>query len=204
VADVPNILSGALPDPSEFDYRYAAYAWLAYAHIAPGVVYLLLTPLQFWRRFRSRHMRWHRRAGRVGIGAGVVSGVFAIIFGAFWSFGGPLQASASVIFGAYFVVALALAYRAIRQRDVYHHRRWMIRAFAVGVGIGTIRIWVGLFQGFELLSFEDSFGPAFWLSFTLHALAAEVWLRWRPEPDGGAGVIVRTGAAAGRPVPPSR
>jgi hypothetical protein len=28
----------------------------------------------------------------------------------------------------------------------------------------------------------DSFGPAFWISFTLHALVAELWLRARPLP----------------------
>jgi hypothetical protein len=39
-----------------------------------------------------------------------------------------------------------------------HHRRWMIRAFAVGVAVGTIRIWQAVFVGFGLLSFEDAFG----------------------------------------------
>jgi hypothetical protein len=47
------------------------------------------------------------------------------------------------------------------------------------VGVGTIRIWLGICVG--LLEFEDSFGPAFWISFSLHALAAELWLRARPS-----------------------
>jgi hypothetical protein len=33
---------------------------------------------------------------------------------------------------------LVLAVRAIRRDDIVHHRRWMIRAFAIGIGIGTI------------------------------------------------------------------
>jgi hypothetical protein len=68
--------------------------------------------------------------------------------------------------------------------DVHHHRRWMILAFAVGMAVGTIRLWIGLFEATGLLSFRDAFGVAFWLSFVLHAAAAELWLRWRPAAQG--------------------
>lgn len=57
----------------------------------------------------------------------------------------------------------------------------MIRAFAVGVAVGTIRIWVGLFSAIGILDFRDAFGPAFWISFVLHASAAELLLLWRPD-----------------------
>jgi uncharacterized membrane protein YozB (DUF420 family) len=107
-----------------------------------------------------------------------------------------LEASATAIFGVYFTVALVLAYRTIRRRDVAQHRRWMIRAFAIGLAVGTIRVWIGLFQVLELLSLEESFGIAFWISFILHAIAAELWLHWRPNPDGRPGAERR-----GRPGP---
>ena len=57
----------------------------------------------------------------------------------------------------------------------------MIRAFAIGIGIGTVRIWLALFQ-IAGLDFAWSFGPAFWISFSLHVLAAELWLRAFPNP----------------------
>jgi uncharacterized membrane protein YozB (DUF420 family) len=183
IIDVPHLLSGTLPDPTSFDYRYTAYAWLAYAHIVPGIIYLVLAPLQLWRGFRNRHIRWHRRIGRVALTCGVVGGALAIVFGLFFSFGGPVEAAASVVFGVYFTASLVLAYRAIRSGDVTHHRHWMIRAFSVGLGVGTVRVWIALFQAFELFSFRDSFGIAFWISFTLHVIAAELWLRWRPAQD---------------------
>lgn len=85
------------------------------------------------------------------------------------------------MFGVYFVTALVTAFIAIKGGDVTRHRRWMIRAFAIGLAVGTIRIWIGLFQGLGLLSSEDSFGVAFWPSFVLHTLAAEVYLRKRPS-----------------------
>jgi uncharacterized membrane protein YozB (DUF420 family) len=40
---------------------------------------------------------------------------------------------------------LVLAVRAIRRDDIVHHRRWMIRAFAIGIGIATTRIWLQVF-----------------------------------------------------------
>jgi uncharacterized membrane protein YozB (DUF420 family) len=180
MVDVPNLASGTTPDPEAFEHRYARYPWLAYAHILPGVGYLLLAPIQLRRGFRDRNIRWHRRIGRVAITLGLISGAFGVLFGFFLSFGGPLQASAAVVFGVWFVTCLSLAYRFIRRRDVHHHRRWMIRAFAVGLAVGTIRLWIGLFEATGLLSFRDAFGVAFWLSFVMHAAAAELWLRWRP------------------------
>lgn len=189
--DVPHLVDGTLPDESLFEFRYVANAWLAYAHILPGILYLLLAPIQLWRTFRNRHLAWHRRIGRVALVAGLTSGVFALLFGARLAFGGTLQAAASVVFGLYFLFALVLAYRAVRRRDIRTHRRWMIRAFAIGVAVGTIRLWIGLFEGLGLLTFRDAFGVAFWLSFVMHAAAAELYLRWRPAAGGFAPVRSR-------------
>ena len=55
-------------------------------------------------------------------------------------FGGLLKVSATIVFGGYFVTALVSAFVAIKGGDVIQHRRWMIRAFAIGLALGTIRI----------------------------------------------------------------
>jgi uncharacterized membrane protein len=154
---------------------------LAYLHLTPGVLYLLGAPLQLAYRFRSRHYTFHRRLGRVLVAAAMISGVFALIFGSQFAYGGLPEASAAVVFGLWFLTCLVLALRAIRRDDIVHHRRWMIRAFAIGIGIGTTRIWLAIF-GVAGLDFASSFGPAFWISFSLHALAAELWLRAFPNP----------------------
>jgi len=179
--DWPNVAAGTVPPEDSYDRRYALHPVLAYAHILPGVIYLVGAPLQLSHRFRERHVTRHRRIGRVVVAAGVTAGVFAIVFGTLFPFGGPLEASATLVFGAYFVTALVTAFIAIRGRDITRHRRWMIRAFAIGLAIGTIRIWIGLFQALGVLSFQDSFGPAFWLSFVSHALVAEAYLTKRPR-----------------------
>ncbi|MEV1131667.1 DUF2306 domain-containing protein [Agromyces sp. NPDC049794] len=182
--DGPLIVTGTPAEGDTFEFRYVAYPWLAYLHLVPGVLYLVGAPLQLWRRFRERHFRFHRRLGRVLLTLGLVSGVFALAFGVPFSYGGAWQSLAAAVFGSWFLVSLLLAYRAIRSGNVRMHRRWMIRAFAVGLGVGTIRIWVGLLAGTQLLPLEESFAPAFWLGLSMHVIAAELWLRWRPNADG--------------------
>jgi hypothetical protein len=184
--DWPNVATGTVPEEGSYDLRYALHPVLAYVHILPGVVYLVGAPFQLSRRFRNRHLVLHRRLGRVVLPAGIAAGIFAIVFGTLFPFGGLLEASATVVFGAYFVAALVLAFVAVKQRDITRHRRWMIRAFAIGLAVGTIRVWVGLFQGFGLLSLELSFGVAFWLAFAMHTLAAEIYLAKRPSARGAA------------------
>lgn len=178
--DWPHILDGTLPDEDSYEIRYVLHPALAYIHIGFGAVYLLCAPLQLSRRFRTTHYTAHRRIGRVALTGGCIAGIFGIIAGTLFPFGGLLEASATVLFGQYYVIALATAFLAIRRGDVTTHRRWMIRALAIGLAVSTIRIWIGLLTLAQLMTFEDRFGAAFWLSFPLHAVAAEVYLRHRP------------------------
>lgn len=182
IVDTPNITAGVVPEDG-YERRYAEHPLIAYMHIVPGVIYVIGAPVPTSRRFRERNLHLHRLLGRVLLPAGLLAGVFGVAFGVPYSFGGITEATAAAVFGSWFVVSLLLAYRAIRSGDVTAHRRWMIRAFAVGLAAGTIRIWIGLFQGFGVLSFEDSFGPAFWLGFGMHAVAAELYLARRPSAD---------------------
>lgn len=183
ITDAGNITSGVLPPEGEFERRYAQYPVLAYLHIAPGLIYLLGAPLQLSARIRSRNIGLHRAMGRLIIPAGLVTGVFAIAVGLVMPFGEVAESLASTVFGLYFLVSLVLAYRAIRRGEVSLHRRWMIRAFAIGVGVGLIRIVVGVASAAGI-DIESSFGAAFWIAFVLMTLGAEVWLRQRPAPYG--------------------
>ena len=181
ITDVPLIISGDPAASGSFEARYVANPLTAYLHILPGAAYLLGALFQLSRRFREKHLRLHRRMGLFVLGAGLLSGVFALIFGVPHAFGGMGQAAATVVFGVWFLTGLCIAFTAIRRGNVRMHRRWMIRAFAIGLGVGSIRIWIGLLEAAEIMTFEATFAPSFWLGLGTHALAAEVWLRWRPD-----------------------
>ena len=190
--DVPHIVAGTVPD-DDLAESYVAHPWLAYGHIVPGMVYLLGAPLQLSQRFRTRHYTLHRRLGRVLLGCGLLSGVLAVVLGFVFAWGGRAESWASLVFGAWFLACLVLAFRAIRDGRVRDHRRWMVRAFAVGSGIAMIRVWVGIFTGIQLgvLGMHDetfpipsTFGIAFWLGLGTHVAVGEWWLRRTPDLDG--------------------
>lgn len=192
VTDGPHIRDGTVPD-DDLAGLYVAHPWLAYGHIVPGVVYLLGAPLQLSQRFRTRHYTLHRRLGRVLLACALVTGALAVVLGFVFAWGGPPETLATVVFGSWFLVCLVRAFLAIRGGRVADHRRWMVRAFAVSLGIATIRIWVGIFTGIQLgiLGMGDrtfpipvTFGLAFWLGLSIHVVVGEWWLRRTPALDG--------------------
>lgn len=183
IEDIPHLQAGTIPD-DEYAKRYVQHPWLAVAHIAPGVLYLIGAPFQLAHRIRSKAYWFHRRFGRLLLVAGLLSAIFAIAFGIPYAFGGLGESSAAVVFSIWMIVCLVLAFRAIKQDRVVDHRRWMIRAFAIGLGVGSIRIWIAIFSSTGLLDFQGSFAPAFWIAFVSHVIGAELWIRTTPQLDG--------------------
>jgi len=52
----------------------------------------------------------------------------------------PVIDVARGVFGLALLVALAMAITAIRARDIPRHRAWVIRAYAIGMGAGTVAL----------------------------------------------------------------
>jgi uncharacterized membrane protein len=184
LVDVPSLATGTVPE-DEYHARFVRHPWLTYVHIMLGLLYMVGATLQLAYWFRSRHYTVHRRIGRILLSAGLVTGVTSIVMGLWFPFGGLAELSAVVLFSVWFLVCLMLAFRAIRADDMVRHRRWMIRAFAIGIGVGTIRIWTGLFVVGGLLELPAAIGASFWIALSLHALVAELWLHTRPLPPEG-------------------
>ena len=90
--------------------------------------------------------------------------------------GGANETAATTLFGISFLFCLIKAYRHIRRKEVAQHREWMIRTFAIALGVATTRPIVGMFFAFRKLTPHEFFGIAFWLGFTLTFFAAESWI----------------------------
>ncbi len=162
------------------DDLFARYPTLTLVHIVPGIFFMVLGPLQFSSTLRARHLRWHRLSGRVFVVCGLVIGISALAmsFG-MPAIGGVNQAAATTLFAVFFLFALGKAFWHIRRREVVLHREWMIRAFAVGLAVATIRPIIGIFFATSRLSGlapHEFFGIAFWLGFVVHLMAAEAWI----------------------------
>src|SRR5262249_10449049 len=146
----------------------------------PALLFLVLGPLQFSRTFRERHLRLHRRIGRILLLCGMVIGVSALVmsFG-MPSIGGVNQAASTTLFAFFFLFGLGKAFRHILRREVALHREWMIRAFSIGLAVAAIRPIIAVFFATSRLSGltpHEFFGTAFWIGFVLHLIAAEAWI----------------------------
>jgi uncharacterized membrane protein len=176
------------PTSDPIDVGYVRYPLLTMFHVVPGVLFMVLGPLQFVRRIRARHPRFHRWSGRMFVAAGLVIGVTGLVMGVVIALGGANETVATVFFAAIFLFALGNAVRHIRRGAVAQHREWMLRAFAVGLAVATTRPIIAGFFALTDLSPREFFGIAFWLGFTSHLIAAEIWIhhtrptiRARPE-----------------------
>lgn len=170
----------------ELDSGFARHPVLTLAHIMPGLIFILLGPFQFMAGLRRRHPVLHRWTGRVFLAASLVIGVTALVMSPQMAIGGALEISATFVFGLLFLFAIARAFLAIRRRRVAEHRRWMIRAYAIGLAVATVRPIVGFFfatRRITHLTPHEFFGIAFWVGFLISVAAAETWIRFAsPQP----------------------
>ena len=110
-------------------------------HIVTALVYAVIGAFQFLPRLRSRHLGWHRVAGRyLLVPAGAVVALSGLWMTAFYDVppidGLALQVSRYVV-GFLMLAFLVLGVRAVLRRDIGAHRGWMIRAYALAMGAGT-------------------------------------------------------------------
>lgn len=165
----------------ELNAGFERYSLLTLTHILTGLAFVMLGPFQFMTGLRKRRPALHRWMGRLFLAVSLVIGVTALIMSPLMAIGGTLEISATFVFGLLFLFALARAFAAIRSRRVAEHRRWMIRAYAIGLGVATVRPIMGVFfatSRISRLSPHDFFGIAFWLGFTISLAAAEMWIRF--------------------------
>jgi FtsH-binding integral membrane protein len=164
-------------DIAAYDSAFASHPLLTVLHIAPGPIFLVLAPLQFSSRIRTRHLRLHRWSGRVLVLLALVAGVSGLLLVPHFSFTGSAASWAALVFGTLFVVAILRAFVAIRRRDVVRHREWMIRAFSIAIGISVVRIVGGLLVVASRAEPFDILGWSFWIGWLVSFAAGEWWIR---------------------------
>lgn len=172
------LATGVMPsDPG--DLHYVKHVLMISLHIVPGCIFLVLGPLQFISVIRARWPKFHRWSGRVFVLSGLVTAVTAITINmVFPPVGGLFKSIAVTIFSIAQIVTLLVALRAILHRDIATHRAWMIRAFAIGLSVSTMRIF--FIPAYFLYGIPNDFTIALgmWVGFLVNIVAAELVL-WR-------------------------
>jgi uncharacterized membrane protein len=174
-------LSERSAELDRFDGRFAANPIATLLHILPGGILLILAPLQFSLRIRNRHLRFHRWSGRILVLSGLVSALAGLYFGVLMPYGGLGEVTAIAFFGCLFVVSLVRGFLAIRRHQLASHREWMIRAFAIALGIGTVRLVSGALDIAltpEGLQPTSLFALSLWTGWAVTLGAGELWIRY--------------------------
>ncbi|MEV5412923.1 DUF2306 domain-containing protein [Thermopolyspora sp. NPDC052614] len=150
-------------------------------HVVAAAGYVIAGAFQFPSRIRQEHRAWHRRAGRVLIGAGLVvagSGLWMTLFHP-GAPGGDLLWTVRLVVGSATATSIVLGFTAIRRRDIAAHRAWMIRAYALAVAAGTQAFTQGIGEGIFGTS-DLSTGLSVSAGWVINAAVAE-WVIRRPE-----------------------
>jgi uncharacterized membrane protein len=120
--------------------RFFAQPLPVVLHVLAVIPYSIVGAFQFAPSFRRRHRAWHRAAGKVLAGCGLVAALSGLWMAHFypWPAGdGYALYVIRLVFGSAMFASLVLAIGAIRRRDYAAHGRWMMRAYAIGMGAAT-------------------------------------------------------------------
>jgi len=179
----PRPATAAANPMAALDAHFAGHRTLTLTHILPGMLFMVLGPLQFARKLRTRYPRLHRCNGRIFLLASLVIGVAGLRMAAGGTIGGWDEKAAIFVFGVFFLIAWAKGLQHALRRDFSSHREWMIRGYAIGLAVAAIRPIMGTFFAAAALRGHTPqpqrfFGTAFWIGFILTALTAELWIRY--------------------------
>jgi len=203
VLENPRAFSRSNSPAAVTDVGFNQHKLLTLVHVVPGVLFMVLGPLQLSRTIRSKYLAFHRWSGRVFLVCCLIIATSALMMSFRMSIGGASETAATTFFALLFTFCLTKAFIHIRRREILLHREWMIRGFAIGLGVATVRPIVGAFFAARRLAPHEFFGAAFWLGFTINLIAAEAWInytRTRRLPED-AGLV--SGATEQRSVPAS-
>jgi uncharacterized membrane protein len=124
-----------------------SFQWWLLPHGLAGACALLLAPLQFSDRLRSRFTRLHRVIGRI-----YITGVFVLApLGAYIQYleepmGGTRSFTIATLVDAVLLTSTAaIALYFIRRRKIQQHRQWMTRSYAVALVFFEVRAISGIF-----------------------------------------------------------
>lgn len=159
-------------------YFWPKASWL-FPHVFCGLLAAVLGPLQFWPRIRRDHLTFHRISGRIyvaGVAVGAVAGI-----------GMALKISSTDIAYAFGLMALAgawmlttaMAFVAIRRKNLVQHKQWMIRSYVVTFAFVTFRLVEKVLQRGNLVAEHELSAMLAWACWAVPLLVTEVLIQSR-------------------------
>ena len=154
-------------------------------HIVAAAAYIVLGAFQFVPGFRRRRPGWHRRVGRLLVGAGLVAALSGLWMAQFYrlpAHDGALLYGFRLLFGSLMALSIVLGVAAIRRRELARHRAWMMRGYALGLGAGTQVLTLGVGEIVLGPPGEVARGLLMGAAWAINLAVAEWLIRRAPAP----------------------
>lgn len=150
-------------------------------HIAGESASLLLGPLQFWKNFRSKYMRYHRFAGKIFIIGSLIAAVCAFRLNLMYDCK-PCRVSLGILSVIWFA-ATAAAWWAVKNKNIKAHQQMMVRSYTAALAFVFIRIFS--YAGYKnVFPFIDTTmerrTTAEWLCWVIPFIIIEAYMVWWP------------------------
>ena len=159
--------------------HYEPFKWWLLPHGIAGACALLLGPMQFSDRLRSRFRQLHRVVGRI-----YVAGVFVAAPLGFYiqyfeeHMGNPRSFTiAAAVDASLWMITTGLGLVFILKGKVQEHRQWMTRSFAMALVFLEVRVIGGLggWEDFDIHANET----IVWFCLAFAILSADLLLQWQ-------------------------
>jgi hypothetical protein len=156
--------------------NFRTYPIARMSHMLPGLTYMLLAPFQFIPKIRSRYPKFHRINGRTVLILSIILIPSGMIFAFSHPYVGFREQVPAVFYTFIYLGCVAMGLRSIYRRRFAEHREWMIRVYAFGLGIYSIRVWYSLFLHLSDQPSTEFFATSFWIGIAANLVVAEIWI----------------------------
>ncbi|MEM1000500.1 MAG: DUF2306 domain-containing protein [Bacteroidota bacterium] len=147
-----------------------------FLHRVGGSAYVIIGILQFSKKLRKNRPRLHRNLGKIFLLLSVALGVGGALMSIVVPFSGIKETIPTVFFSGMFMFFTYKAYVTARAKQFLKHREWVIRNFAIGIAVATIRFYYVLLLYGTDLSIQDVFATSVWMGFVTNMVIAEIWI----------------------------
>lgn len=160
--------------------KYFKLKWIIIAHITAGGGALILGPLQFWKKLRTRYTTLHRWTGVTYLLAVLVSSACAVIlslttaYEVNWAYAFSLQVWVSV-----WIITTIIAYRAALQKKFKLHQEWMTRSYIVTLAFVISGLTLKYLLHINFGTFEEIGASLFWMGWSVPLFIYQVILSFK-------------------------
>lgn len=159
------------------DYFWYRAPWLL-VHIVGGLTATLTGPVQFIPGIRSRYPVLHRRVGKVYLASILISTLASFYLVSTAQLGMVYDVGLAML-GIVWLGCAAMAYFAIRKRNIVMHKEWMIKTYVLTLAFVNFRFVEDIMALMNMSTFVDRKVLMAWGCWAIPFFFTEVVLQCR-------------------------